>query len=195
MPRPSNLLPTTGEVSMLALVTQMNDWLESIKGAWPGPDAPPNPVNGQLWLSGGIVRIRVSGTWRVLMHDGVQIDLGTTPGEARTRIDVAQKQASLYSGIADRAMLLGAFGLGGDMALAPNNRLNQIARTGFYAVDSATLNVPEPLLFGSACAAFVTNANFQLQLLGGRRASAGFKLWHRFMVSASWVDWKMLAEV
>jgi hypothetical protein len=89
-------------------------------------------------------------------------------------------------------MMIGAFGLGGPMEPPPNNRLNNITESGFYAVTLDTQNTPENVRFGGACLALVTSSSYQVQLLLGRREAGGVRVWIRFEVDDSWEAWNTL---
>lgn len=74
MSHPANLIRSSSPLPGASLVNGLNDWLTALKSSWEGPEAPPNPANGQLWLdtgaaSGARLRIRVDGAWRMLMSD------------------------------------------------------------------------------------------------------------------------------
>ena len=74
MSHPANLIRSGPPLPGGTMVNTVNAWLTALKSSWQGSEAPPNPVEGQLWLdtgaaSGARLRIRIDGLWRVLMSD------------------------------------------------------------------------------------------------------------------------------
>ncbi|WP_298618670.1 pyocin knob domain-containing protein [uncultured Zoogloea sp.] len=75
MSHPANLIRSSSPLAGAAMVNGINDWLTALKSSWQGASAPPNPVEGQLWLDTGAsaygtrLRVRIDGLWRVLTSD------------------------------------------------------------------------------------------------------------------------------
>lgn len=98
-------------------------------------------------------------------------------------------QTAANDATAGRALLVGAFGLGGSQGVAvPNSDLNDCGLTGFYNIASNTVNVPVGASSGSVCFTQCFNgASSAHQLVFGYAAS---RLWFRRRNNGTWSDWE-----
>lgn len=94
-------------------------------------------------------------------------------------------QANATDTTAGALMAVGSHGLGGRSVVAPNDNLNLIAASGFYAVNSATLNIPLAAS-GSMCLHMEYNTGFAQQILTSRLSD---RVWFRRSSSGVWSAW------
>lgn len=97
----------------------------------------------------------------------------------------ANVQTSPTDTTAGALMAVGSHGLGGRSVVAPSDNLNLIAASGFYAVNSATLNIPLASS-GSMCLHMEYNTGFAQQILTSRLSD---RVWFRRSSSGVWGAW------
>jgi len=114
----------------------------------------------------------------------------TNAATARTNLGLGtaatkNAQTSPTDTTAGALMAVGSHGLGGRSVVAPNDNLNLIAASGFYAVNSTTLNIPLAAS-GSMCLHMEYNTGFAQQILTSRISD---RVWFRRSSSGVWSAW------
>jgi hypothetical protein len=184
---PTDFITTTPPLSGLQLVQEINDWLAGLVTNGSGATAPASPGAGRLWFdtTATALKLRSGGAWRTILHDGTSLALGATAAAARTTLDVAQKQSSLLDDTSGRGLVVGAFGLGGNGADPPNDRLNNISSSGIYRAGSDTLHKPgDASGNASSVIAAVWNSDRQAQIYLDTAANP--RMFMRVKISGTW---------